>query len=116
MNLIIRLLITTVLIFFLGNFLPGIQVLDYKAAVFVAIVLGFLNVFLKPILVFLTIPATIVTLGLFLLVINAAIILIADYFIEGFRVDGFWYAFLFSIILSIGQSLLNGIFIDENKN
>ncbi|KIX20901.1 membrane protein [Flavobacterium sp. 316] len=113
MNLIVRLLITTILVVIIGNFLPGIEVTNYKTAIAVAIVLGLLNVFLKPLLVLLTIPVTIITLGLFLLVINACIILIGDYFIDGFHVAGFWSAFLFSIILSIGQSILNSIFIDK---
>lgn len=113
MNLIIRLLITTVLIVLLSNLLPGIEVSDYITAIVIAVVIGLLNVFLKPILVFLTIPVTLITLGFFLLVINAVIILVADYFIEGFTVKGFWDAFLFSIILSIGQSFLNSIFIDK---
>ena len=73
-----------------------------------------LNTFLKPILVLLTIPVTFFTLGLFLLVINAIIILICDYFIIEFRVDGFLDALLFSVLLSIIQSILNKIFVSED--
>jgi putative membrane protein len=113
MNLIIRLVITTVLVMVIAHFLPGISVVDYKAALLVAIVLGLLNAFLKPLLILFTLPATIFTLGLFLLVINAVVILIGDYFVDGFAVSGFWYAFFFSIILSIGQSVMNGIFVNE---
>lgn len=114
MNTILKLLITTILIVVIGNFLSGITIVDYTTALIVAVVLALLNTFLKPILVFLTIPATIITLGLFLLVINAVIILIADYFIDGFAVSGFWTAFFFSIILTFCQSILNGILIDKN--
>lgn len=114
MNTILRLLITTILVVVIGNFLSGITIVDYTTALIVAVVLALLNTFLKPILVFLTIPATIITLGLFLLVINAVIILIADYFIDGFTVSGFWTAFFFSIILTFCQSILNGILIDKN--
>ncbi|VXB15282.1 Membrane protein [Flavobacterium sp. 9AF] len=113
MNLLIKLLITTVLVVVIAKFLPGVEIINYTTALIVAVVLAILNTFLKPVLIFLTIPATIITLGLFLLVINAIIILISDYFIDGFAVSGFWNAFLFSIILSVSQSILNGIFIDK---
>lgn len=113
MNLLIKLLITTVLVVVIGHFLPGISVDSFTTALVVAVVLALLNTFLKPVLVFLTIPATIITLGLFLLVINAAIVLIGDYFVNGFHVSGFWSAFFFSILLTFSQSILNGIFVDE---
>ncbi|NHN26311.1 phage holin family protein [Flavobacterium jejuense] len=113
MNLVIKLLITTVLVVVIAKFLPGIEVASYKSAFIVAIVLALLNTFLKPILVFLTIPATIITLGLFLLVINAVIVLIGDYLVSGFSISSFWTALFFSIILSISQSILNGIFVDK---
>lgn len=113
MNLLIKLLITTVLIVVIAHFFPGISVDNFSTALMVAVVLGLLNVFIKPILVLLTIPATILTLGLFLLVINAVIIMLGDYFVSGFHVNGFWTAFIFSIILSVLQSILNKILIDE---
>ena len=113
MNLLIKLLISTILVFVLAHFLPRIAVDEFATALIVAIVLSLLNTFLKPILVFLTIPVTIITLGLFLLVINAVIILIGDHLIDGFAVSGFWYALLFSLLLSIGQSILNGIFVEK---
>ncbi|MBD3724620.1 MAG: phage holin family protein [Flavobacteriaceae bacterium] len=113
MNLLIKLLITTVLIVVIAHFFPGISVDNFSTALVVAVVLGLLNVFIKPILVLFTIPATIITLGLFLLVINAVIILLGDYFVSGFHVNGFWTAFLFSIVLSVFQSILNKILVDE---
>ena len=113
MNLLIKLLITTVLIVVIAHFFPGISVDNFSTALVVAVVLGLLNVFIKPILVLFTIPATIITLGLFLLVINAVIIMLGDYFVSGFHVNGFWTAFIFSIILSVLQSILNKILIDE---
>ena len=73
-----------------------------------------LNVLLKPILVILTLPVTIVTLGLFLFVVNALIILLADKLVDGFSVDGIWTAILFSVLLSILESLLHS-FIKTNK-
>jgi putative membrane protein len=112
-NLLIRLLITTVLIVVLSHFLPGIQV-TLKAALIAAVVLGLLNTFLKPILVFFTLPITLLTLGLFLLVINTGMILLADYLIDDFNIlpNVFVNAFIFSIVLSLSQWFLN-LFVKE---
>lgn len=87
-----------------GMLLPGVEVTSYGTAIIVALVLAFLNSMVKPILVFLTLPATLVTFGLFLIVINTAIILLADWFVDGFNIDGFWWALLFSVILSFISS------------
>jgi putative membrane protein len=91
---------------FLAKFLPGVTVAGYLTAIIVALVLALLNLIVKPILIIFTLPVTILTLGLFLIVINAIIILLADAFVGGFEVSGFWIALLFSILLSIFQSLL----------
>lgn len=106
MIFILRILLTAVVVVFLAKFLPGVAVAGYVTAIIVALVLAFLNFIVKPILILLTLPVTIVTFGLFLIVINAVIILLADAFVEGFDVNGFWIALLFSILLSITQSLL----------
>ena len=106
MQTILKLLLTAVAVMILAYILPGVEVASYWAALILAIVLGLLRLIVKPILVFLTFPITIVTLGLFLLVINAAIILLADYLVDGFAVRNFWWAFAFSILLSILQSIL----------
>lgn len=110
-NYLIKLLISTILIVVISHFLK-IQITDYTAAIFMAIALSLLNTFVKPILVFFTIPVTIMSLGLFLLVINAVIVKIADYFIDGINMT-FIQAIIFSIILSISQYILNKIFIDK---
>lgn len=107
MNLLIRLLLTTILVVVIANFLPGITVDSIKTALIVAVVLALLNTFLKPILVFFTLPVTVLTLGLFLLVINAVMIVICDYLIDGFEVKTFMNALFFSIILSVCQWILN---------
>ena len=86
--------------------MKGVVVDEFSTALVVAIVLGLLNFFVKPFLVLLTLPVTVFTLGLFLLVINAIIILMCDHFVDGFDVNGFWTAFFFSIILSLSQSLV----------
>jgi len=110
-NLLIKLLISTILIIVISHFL-GIRVDDFASAIVTAVVLSLLNTFLKPILVMLTIPVTFFTLGLFLLIINTIMVLATDYFVNGFSVPSFFTAFLFSIILSISQSVLNKIFVD----
>ena len=114
MNLILRILLTTIAVLILQLFLPGITIPSYGTAIWVAIVLGILNVFVKPILVIFTLPATIFTLGLFLFVINAIIIMLVGFLVDGFEVSGFWYALLFSILLSFLQSVFYS-FIYEKK-
>lgn len=114
MKLILRILLTAVAVVVLASFLPGVEIQGYTSAIIVAVVLGLLRVTVKPLLIFFTLPATIVTLGLFLLVINAVIILLADYFVSGFAVSGFWIALLFSVLLSIFQSVLYS-FLNEDK-
>ncbi len=115
MNFVLKLLLTAVAVLVLAKILPGVSVENYLNAVIVAIVLGFLNMFVKPLFVFLTLPATIITLGLFLLVINASIILIADYFIDGFYVSGWLYALFFSLLLSVFQSILYSFLKKDKK-
>ena len=112
-NYFIKIIITTLLIFIISKFLP-ITITDYVSVIIMAIALGFLNTFLKPILKILTIPVTILSLGLFLLVINAFIVKLADYFIVGLEIRSWLTALYFSIILSIGQFVLNAIFVDKD--
>lgn len=110
MRFILRLLITAFAALLAAYFLEGVHMADFEKALIVALVLSLLNTFLKPVLVALTIPVTILTLGLFLLVINAAIVKLADYLIDGFAVRGWLTALLFSLIVSvvsfIGEKLL----------
>jgi putative membrane protein len=101
MNIVLRIIISAVVAFALSYILSGVHIQSFVTALILAIVLGLLNLFVKPILVILTLPITIFTFGLFLFVINALIILLAAKFVNGFRVDGFWWAFLFSLLLSI---------------
>ncbi len=106
MKTILRILLTAVAVVILAYVLPGVAVDGYLSAVIVAVVLALLRLLVKPILVVLTLPITIVTLGLFLLIINAVIILMADYFIDGFAVKNIWWALIFSLLLSFLQSIL----------
>lgn len=107
MKLILKFLLSALAVLILEYVMkPHITVESITTALILAVVLSLLYGLLKPILVILTLPITILTLGLFLLVINAVIILIASKLISGFHVDGFWWAMLFSILLSITQSFL----------
>ncbi|MBT8195344.1 MAG: phage holin family protein [Bacteroidia bacterium] len=109
MNLILKLVISSLAVYATAYLLPEVYVDSFVSAIIVAVVLGLLNTFLKPLLVILTIPATIFTLGLFLLVINALIIMLADHLLDGFTVTNFWWALLFSIVLSVITSILNSL-------
>ena len=109
MNLLIRIIVTAGLVFGIAHFLPGVHVAGPATAMVVAIVLGLLNIFIKPIMILLTLPFTIVTLGLFLLVVNAIIILLCTKIVGGFTVDTFWIAMIFSVVLSLCQSIIYSI-------
>lgn len=106
MNLLIRILIMAGVILLLDWILPGIHVDGTWQAILTAIVLSLINAIVKPILVILTLPVTVITLGLFLLVLNALMVMLAAKFVGGFSVDGFWAALLFSILLSFTYSFL----------
>jgi putative membrane protein len=115
MNGIVRFLLSGVAVLLTAYLLPGVHVDHYGYALLVAALLSVANVIVKPILIIFTIPITILTLGLFLLVINAAIILLVDYFTPGFDVDGFWWALAFSLILSIFNSLFGDMMKEKNQ-
>lgn len=112
MNWILRFLLNGIAVVLTAYLLPGVEINDYWTALVVVIVLGIVNVVVKPFLLILTIPVTVLSLGLFLLVINALMILLTDYFVDGFNVDGFWLALLFSLVLS----LFNSLFADLTKS
>jgi len=105
---ILNILVSAVAVLITAWLLPGVEITDFMSALLVAVVLAFLNNVVKPILTILTIPITFFTLGFFLLILNAIMIIIASKLIPEFKVDSFWWAFLFSLILSLVTSLLNG--------
>ena len=106
MKLLMRIVVTALLVLVLSYFMKGVHVDGVVTALIVAVVLGLLNAFIKPVLVFFTLPLTIFTLGLFLIVINGILILVCTKIVGGFHVDSFWTAILFSVILSISQSIM----------
>ncbi|MDG2194694.1 MAG: phage holin family protein [Polaribacter sp.] len=115
MKTLLKLLLTAVAVVVLATILPGIQVASYTAAIWVAFVIALLNMFVRPLLVLFTLPATILSLGLFLFVINAIIILLAGNLVSGFAVSGFFTALLFSVLLSVFRSVLFGLIKEEKR-
>jgi putative membrane protein len=114
MGFIIKVLITAVAVYLAAYLLPGVTITNIQTTIIVALVLALLNTFIKPILIILTIPITILTLGLFLLVINALMVKWAAGLVNGFHVDGWWSALLVSLIVTIVSYILNGIIGDRD--
>ncbi|MDD3406040.1 MAG: phage holin family protein [Paludibacteraceae bacterium] len=110
MSLLANLLISALAVYLTAWLLPGISVKSYWAAIGVAFVIGLLNVLVKPLLTLLTIPVTVLTLGLFLFVIDALVVMLAGKLLDSFQVNGFWWALLFSIIVSVVTNLLYKLF------
>ena len=110
MKQIVQLLVNALAVVLIANLLPGVAVASLGTAVWVALILSILNLLVKPILIVLTLPITVLTLGLFLLIINAIIISMADALISGFTVNGIGIAILFSLLLSVLQSVLSALF------
>lgn len=108
MKFLIQMLISALAVMVTQYLLPGVVVESFFIGIIVALIMALFNATLKPILVILTLPVTIVTLGLFLLVINALLVELASYFIDGFYVAGFWSALFFSLILTFVSSIFNG--------
>ena len=104
--MIIKIFVNSLAVFAIGYLLTGVHVKSYWTALGAAVLLALINAFVKPIVVFLTLPITILSLGLFLLVINALMLLLIDTLMDGLKIDNFWWALGFSILLS----LLNVIF------
>lgn len=109
MVILVKWVLSAVAVLIAAYILPGVAVTSFWTALIVAAILAILNSILRPILVVLTIPITIVTLGLFLLVINALIILLTDSLISGFEVSNFWWALLFSLLISVLGALFDDV-------
>jgi putative membrane protein len=107
MGILINWIVSALVIFGIAYVLPGVHVAGFTAALVVALVLGIINAFLKPVLIILTLPINILTLGLFTFVINALLILLVSKLVPGFIVDGFLWAFVFGIILSIVNTFVH---------
>lgn len=109
MQVLIRILLNSTAVLVASALIPGVHIRNFLVAALVAITLGVLNAFVRPIFVFLTLPVTVITFGLFVFVINALLVMLAAYLIPGFDVDGFWWALLFSLAVSIVSSFFNSL-------
>lgn len=107
MTLLLQILLNGIAVYLAAYLLPGINVDNFVTAIIVGVVLGIVNTFIKPIIVLLTLPVTIVTLGIFILVINAVLVLLVAWIVPGFTVDNFWWALLFSIFVSLISGFFN---------
>jgi len=108
-NMLIKLILNTMAVMISAYILPGVMVDGLLTAFIVAVVLGAINMFIRPILVLLTFPLTILTLGLFTFIINAFLVLAVSNLVPGFAVSGFWHALLFSLVLSIISAFLSSL-------
>ncbi len=114
MNFITNIIVTSLAVLIVSHLLPGVKVDSFTTSLLVALVLAFMNAIVKPVLTILTIPITLLSFGIFLIVINGLIIILTDKLVDGFEVRSFWWALLFSFILSITTGILNMI-IGNNK-
>ena len=109
MTLLLVWILNAVALLVVAYVLPGITVASFGSALIAAVILGLLNMLLKPLLIVLTLPLTVITLGLFLLVINALVFWFAGSVLKGFEVHGFWWAFAGALVYSIVATLLSGL-------
>ena len=107
--MLLKMILTTLAILLVTNVYSGIQVDSVTTAVIAAVVLALINTIVRPVIVLLTLPISMLTLGLFLLVINAAMLYLAAWLVNGFDVGGFWDALIASFIISVVVALLNGL-------
>lgn len=109
MRIILFILLNGLAVLVASKLLSGVQVDGYVSAIIVGLLLGVVNIFIRPIVTFLTLPITILTLGLFLLVINAAMVLLVDFLMPGFNVSGWIPAILFAIVLWVLNMIIDAI-------
>jgi len=107
MKLIIELFIKAFVLLITTRIVPGFSIDSWTSALIVAFILGVLNIFIKPILLFLTLPVTILTLGLFMFVINALLLIIASKLVSGFQIESFGTAIIAAVVITIISSLVN---------
>ncbi len=112
---IARWIAATLSIYVVGWLLPGITIEDFSTAILAGLALGFLNAILRPILIVMTLPATIATLGLFILVINAAMLYVVGALVPGVELDGFGWAFLGALLISILSSIISLLLFPEDR-
>jgi len=115
MRFLIRLLVTAAAVFLAANLVPGIAISGFGAALLAGLLLGFVNAIIRPLLIVLTLPFTIVTLGLFIFVVNAICLALVAWLVPGFTISGFWAALFGAIVISLISWLLNAIVTDDGR-
>jgi|SRR5699024_2747779 len=100
-NLIVSLLVNAVVLLILGYLLKGVELKSFGSAIWVAILLALINTFVRPVVLFFTIPLSIITFGLFILVVNALMLMLVDALSDGIEIKSFWWALLTSLILAV---------------
>ena len=115
MKTFIKILVTAIAVLIISKLMPSISVTNYTSAVWVAAVLALLNTFLRPLLILLTLPATILSMGLFILVINSGIVMLASNMVSGFQVNGFIPSFIFSLLLWGVRSVLFSLLLEDDQ-
>ncbi len=116
MRFLLRLLLNGVAVFLAAQLIPGIGVSSPGAALAAGIVLGLINAIIRPVLILLTLPVTLLTLGLFIFVVNAICLALAAWFVPGFTISGFWAALFGALVISIFSWLLSALLIDKKSN
>jgi len=115
LRLLVVWLINSLALLTVAYVLPGIAVADFTTAMIAAVVLGLVNAFIRPVLILLTLPATLLTLGLFIFVINGLLFWLVGSWLQGFTVSGFWWGFLGAIVYSIISWALSSVLLGENR-
>jgi len=115
MRFLVRWIVNAAAVFLAANLVPGISVSGFAVAVLAGLILGFVNAIIKPILFVLTLPITVVTLGLFIFVVNAICLALVAWLVPGLSISGFWAAFFGAIVISLVSWLLHAIVDDKDR-
>lgn len=115
MRLLLGWAINAAALFLLPYIVPAVQISSFMTALVVALVIGLLNTFIRPVLFVLTLPITVLTLGLFTLILNGLMFWIASYFIQGFAIRGFWWAVLAALVYSIISWAISSLVLDKEE-
>jgi len=115
MRFLARLLLNGVAVALAAYVLPGLHLSGVTAALVAGVILGFVNAIVRPVLFFLTLPFTLVTLGLFIFVLNAICLALTAWLVPGFSIDGFWSALFGALLVSIVSWMLSGTFVGNTE-
>lgn len=109
--MILKLLVNAIAVFLAAYLLRGVEIKNFWSAILTAVVLAIVNAVIRPLMIILTIPVTIITFGLFILVINALMLMLVDAILPGLKIKNFWWALIFGIVLSVINAILSWIIL-----